>query len=92
MLLALLRIVGLVFLVVLIVSLVRSFLGAGSGSGSRGGGTGIGGLLKRDPGFKCKTCRHAGKVFDDGALCRYGNRETFKNPTHIANCMDYERK
>ncbi len=90
MFLELLRIVGLIVLVVLIVSLVRSFLGGRASGG--GGGTGLSGMFRRDPGFKCKNCRHAAKVFDDGALCRYGNRETFKNPTHIANCIDYERK
>ena len=38
----------------------------------------------------CKTCRHCGKPFDDGVLCRFGHREVFKTEQHIANCIDYE--
>ena len=43
-------------------------------------------------GFKCETCRNCGKLFDDGVLCRFMGRETFKNETHIANCLDYENR
>jgi len=42
--------------------------------------------------FKCSTCRHCKRVDADGSICRYGNKETFKNPVHIQNCNDYERK
>ena len=40
--------------------------------------------------FPCETCRSCGKVFDDGVLCRFQGRETFKNETHIGNCIDHE--
>ena len=42
--------------------------------------------------FKCSTCRHCRKLFDDGSLCGYGSREVFKNAVHIANCTDYKKK
>ena len=44
----------------------------------------------RGRGFKCQTCRSCGRLFDDGVLCRFQGRETFKNETHIRNCPDYE--
>ena len=59
------------------------------GSGRLGGGLGLPGL--RDP-RPCATCRHRGKLFDDGVLCRFDDREVFKNETHIRNCIDYERE
>jgi hypothetical protein len=40
----------------------------------------------------CATCANCGKLFDDGVLCRFGNREVFKTEAHIANCMDYRRR
>ena len=43
-------------------------------------------------GFKCETCRSCGKLFDDGVLCQFQGRETFKNETHIANCLDYKKR
>ncbi len=52
------------------------------------GGQGFGG----GPKLPCATCRHCRKLFDDGAMCGYGNRETFKNETHISNCIDYVKK
>ncbi len=85
MLLALIRFAALAVLIVLVYRLVRSIAGPTGRSlfpFGRGGGSD----------FKCRDCRHCGKLFDDGALCRYGNRETFKNPTHISNCMDYEKR
>lgn len=42
--------------------------------------------------FPCATCRHCRGLFEDGALCGFGSKETFKNETHIANCMDWERR
>ncbi len=39
--------------------------------------------------FPCARCHHAVKVFEDGALCRFGTREVFKNETHIRNCTDF---
>jgi hypothetical protein len=47
-------------------------------------------LFPRRPEFKCATCRHCGHMDNDGVICRYLNRETFKTPVHIQNCMDYE--
>jgi hypothetical protein len=38
---------------------------------------------------KCSTCRFARKVFDDGTLCTFGTRETFKNNVHVQNCVDH---
>ncbi len=40
----------------------------------------------------CATCRHCRKLFDDGATCAFGSRETFKNETHIRNCIDYQKR
>ena len=42
--------------------------------------------------FKCATCIHCRRLDEDGSICGYGDRETYKNPVHIANCMDYETK
>ena len=42
--------------------------------------------------FKCATCKSCGKLFDDGVICRFAGRETFKNETHIGNCIDYEKR
>ncbi len=42
------------------------------------------------PRFKCATCRNCKEIFDDGVLCVFEGRETFKNETHIANCPDHE--
>ncbi|MFQ5600034.1 MAG: hypothetical protein ACE5G2_05720 [Candidatus Krumholzibacteriia bacterium] len=39
--------------------------------------------------FKCHDCLYMRKVFDDGAMCSYGDREVFKNPRHIAMCPDW---
>jgi hypothetical protein len=41
--------------------------------------------------FKCSTCRHCGRLDSDGVICRFGRKQTFKNPVHIQNCTDYER-
>ena len=42
--------------------------------------------------FQCATCKNCGKLFDDGVLCQFEGRETFKNLTHISNCIDHERR
>lgn len=42
--------------------------------------------------FKCKTCRHCKRVDQDGSICMYGSKETFKNPVHIENCTDYQQR
>ncbi|MEM7202868.1 MAG: hypothetical protein AAF628_21600 [Planctomycetota bacterium] len=39
----------------------------------------------------CATCRNCKALFDDGVICAFGAKETFKNETHIANCSDYRR-
>lgn len=39
---------------------------------------------------KCSTCRHCRQAFDDGTLCTFGNRETFKNTVHVQNCVDHQ--
>jgi hypothetical protein len=39
--------------------------------------------------FKCHDCRHCRRLFDDGVMCGYGNREVFKNARHIAMCGDW---
>ena len=44
------------------------------------------------PRFPCATCRNCGTMFDDGVICVFGDKETFKNETHIANCKDWESK
>lgn len=84
MLLTIIRFVGLAVLLFIVYRLLVSLLGA-----SRGGGFRLGG---RSPDFKCAKCQHCAKLFDDGALCTYRGRETFKNPTHIANCIDFTPK
>ena len=50
--------------------------GGGGGSGSK---------------FKCATCKNCKNLFDDGVICVFDRKETFKNEIHIANCHDYER-
>lgn len=42
--------------------------------------------------FKCATCKNCGRLFDDGVMCQFEGRETFKNETHIGNCIDYEQR
>lgn len=39
--------------------------------------------------FKCESCQHCGRLYDDGVICRFEDKETFKNPIHIENCPDY---
>lgn len=51
----------------------------------------LGGTGGRRGGFPCETCRNCKTLFDDGVICSFGSKETFKNETHIANCKDWER-
>ncbi len=44
------------------------------------------------PRFQCAKCKSCVKMFDDGVMCRFKGRETFKNETHISNCIDYVKK
>ena len=55
------------------------------GSGLTGGG-------RSTAGFPCGDCRHCGATFDDGVMCHFAGRETFKNEVHIANCHSFERR
>ncbi len=73
-----LQLLLLAVVVYLIYVVVRAILG-----GDRPGGR------KK---FPCATCRNRGKMFDDGVMCKFRGRETFKNETHISNCIDYERQ
>jgi len=43
-------------------------------------------------GFKCKTCRHCRKLYDDGVMCMYEDKEVFKNPAQIGMCPDHEKR
>ncbi len=67
---------ALILLAVVVWVLVR-WLGPRVGAGS---------------GFKCKTCRHCRKVYDDGVMCRYLDKQVFKNPAQINMCPDHERR
>jgi len=52
--------------------------------------TRAGGLRRRGSRrFKCHDCRHCRRLFDDGVMCGYGDREVFKNSRHIAMCGDW---
>ncbi len=42
--------------------------------------------------FQCGTCRHCKTEFDDGVICMFQGRETFKNEVHIANCNSHQRR
>lgn len=44
------------------------------------------------PDVKCATCIHCRKLFHDGVMCGFRSKEVFKNPAHIANCTDWERR
>lgn len=60
------------------------FLGLGAWSRRRGRGT------ARQPHWRCDDCRHRLRAFDDGVLCGAHGARIFKNPVHIANCLDRE--
>jgi hypothetical protein len=42
------------------------------------------------PRFKCATCKHCGRSYDDGVTCMFSGKPYFKNPVHIDWCKDYE--
>ena len=44
------------------------------------------------PRFKCSSCRHCLKVYEDGAKCGAGKTPLFMNATSIGYCTDYSRK
>jgi hypothetical protein len=50
---------------------------------SRGGGGG----RRR---YKCIGCEHLRRAFDDGVMCGYGTRETYKTLANIRMCGDFE--
>ena len=70
------------FRVLILVGLI--YLGYRLYQSASGGGGG-------DSQFKCATCKHCARLDDDGVICRYGNRQTFKTPVHISNYMDYQK-
>jgi hypothetical protein len=47
---------------------------------------------RRSSRFQCHDCEHAKELFDDGVICRFAGRETFKNEVHIANCGSHSRR
>ena len=38
--------------------------------------------------LKCVDCIHCRKLFRDGVLCGFREKEVFKNPAHIDMCVD----
>ena len=40
----------------------------------------------------CATCANCKALYDDGVICMFGAKETFKKEMHIANCGDYRRR
>jgi hypothetical protein len=77
--------IALAVVAVLLILRARQGGGAAGEAGRPAGGIGrlFGG------GSKCSGCRHAKRIFDDGTLCTFGNRETFKNSVHVSNCVDH---
>lgn len=41
---------------------------------------------------RCSTCIHRRKIFEDGTLCGFGDKETFKTIVHVTNCRDHARR
>ena len=70
------RILIFVLAIVGLVSIFRSLLGGGA----------------RRSEFKCADCIHCRKLFHDGSLCGFGEKEVFKTPAHIDMCVDYTRR
>ena len=48
-------------------------------------------FFRRKSEFKCAYCRHCHEIDEDGVICNYQGKQTFKTIVHINNCMDYER-
>ncbi len=38
---------------------------------------------------KCADCIHCRKLFRDGVICGFREKEVFKNPAHIDMCVDH---
>jgi hypothetical protein len=47
-------------------------------------------VLFPKPRLKCATCRHCGRTVSGGVMCRFGEKEVFKNLIHIENCPSFE--
>ena len=77
------RLLPFLLLGLLVYLLYRAARNAGVLGGATGG--------SRRGKFKCADCRNCKEMFDDGVICMFGAKETFKNETHIANCHDYKR-
>jgi hypothetical protein len=41
---------------------------------------------------KCATCTHCRKLFHDGVMCGFRDKEVFKNPAQIEMCPDHESR
>ena len=39
---------------------------------------------------KCATCIHCRKLYHDGVMCGFREKEVFKNPAQINMCPDHE--
>ncbi len=44
----------------------------------------------RVPDVKCATCSHCRKLFHDGVMCGYQDKQVFKNPAQIDMCPDHD--
>ena len=44
----------------------------------------------RVPDVKCATCSHCRRLFRDGVMCGFQEKEVFKNPAQINMCPDHE--
>ncbi len=44
----------------------------------------------RGPDVKCATCTHCRRLFHDGVMCGFREKEVFKNPAQIDMCPDHE--
>ena len=44
----------------------------------------------RIPDVKCATCSHCRRLFHDGVMCGFREKEVYKNPAQIDMCPDFE--
>jgi hypothetical protein len=44
----------------------------------------------RRPKVKCATCIHCRKLFDDGVMCGFKDKEVYKTPAQIDMCPYHE--